>query len=134
MFKVGRIIDASLEEVPGGYAYKLGHSDETVAAAALEKLSLPLTAEAVKKLRLTTFDPLVTDKGGMKGKIEALQREVAAIRSKLLDQGRQLVEQGKIIASVQTELAALRADKQASTTQSRPQPEYPQRSNGSRHS
>jgi hypothetical protein len=94
MFRVGRLIEAAIEKVPGGQAYKLGCSDTTIAAEALEKHDLALTTEAVAKLRKSMFDPLVTDKGGTKGKVEALQLEVSALR-------KQVIEQGKLIATMQ---------------------------------
>lgn len=93
IFMLGRLIEESSEEVPGGRAYKLGQSDQTVAAAALEKLKMPIEPEALAKIRKQLLGAFVTDKGGIRGQLDSLRQEVAAIR-------KQLIEQGKLLAAL----------------------------------
>lgn len=100
VFRIGQLIESNSEEVPGGRAYKLGRSDQDIAELAMQQLQLSIDAASVARVRRQLLGPFVSDKGGLKGKIEHLQTSVAALR-------KQVIEQGRAIDSLSKRLSVL---------------------------
>ena len=88
VFRIGQLIESNSEEVPGGRAYKLGRSDQDIAELAMQQLQLAIDAAAVARVRRQLLGPFVSDKGGIKGKLEHLQTSVAALRKQVIERGR----------------------------------------------
>ena len=103
MFRLGKLIEESSEDTPSGRAYKLGQSDSTIAARALSDMQLPIDAQAVARIRVSTLGKFVSDKGGLRDKQENLSREVAALR-------KQVIEQGRLISSLQEAVGRIEDD------------------------
>lgn len=115
VFAIGKIIESLSEPVVGGRAYKLGQSDETAAEIVLEQLKLAIEPQAIVKVRKRLLGIFVTDKGKISDKVCALQLEVAALR-------KQVVEQGRLLAGLRSDIEALRKTERPQAPARRDQP------------